>query len=116
MRSKFNEVKAYLLCRPALIRGMGVGFLVALLALGSPTSALAAFDPNAAALNILGFIKLLILVACAVVAVTMILRSQVIPAIIAMLAGAFLMTVLDPDVMKAIGDGIKGLLEGSKGA
>jgi hypothetical protein len=46
----------------------------------------------------------------------MILRSQVIPAIIAMLAGAFLMTVLDPDVMKAIGDGIKGLLEGSKGA
>lgn len=69
-----------------------------------------AWDANAAAISLLDFLKTLIIVAAGAVAVTLIFRSQIVPAIVVIVASAFFYVILSPDLMKAIGEGLKGLI------
>lgn len=69
-----------------------------------------AWDPNTAVTNALKFIGLLILAAGAVAAITLFTKAQIIPAIVVIVAAAFLYVVLDPNIMKSVGEGFKDML------
>lgn len=70
-----------------------------------------AWDANAAAISVLDFFKTLIIVAAGAVAAMMMFRSQVVPAIVVVIAAAFFYVILSPDLMKAIGEGLKALID-----
>lgn len=72
--------------------------------------AFAAFDPEQAATGVLNFIKLVIIIAAAAAAITLFVRSQIVPAVILVVAAAFVYVLLSPDTMKDLGGGFATLL------
>jgi len=84
--------------------------LTVLLFLTSPDIALA-FNLENAAMSLLGFLKLLIVVGAAAIAIVMVMRSQIIPAMVVVVSAAFLYVILDPTIMEAIGNAIRTLIK-----
>ncbi len=79
--------------------------------------AFAAFDAMDAANKVLGFIQLVIIVAAAAAAITLFIRSQIVPAVILVVAAALVYVLLDPNIMKDLGQGFANLIGlGSSGA
>jgi len=69
-----------------------------------------AFDPKEATTGLLDFVGLILILAVGVAVVVLITKHQVMPAVVLVLAGAFLYAVLNPDVMKSIGEGFATLI------
>lgn len=72
--------------------------------------AFAAFDAKQAATDVLDFIKLVIIVAAAAAAITLFVKSQIVPAVILVVAAAFVYVLLSPGVMEDLGGGFATLL------
>lgn len=72
-----------------------------------PSQACAA-DLNASAVAILNFFKLLILIVVCVGVFSALARSNLIQAVLAVLAVAFIFYMIDPDVMRGLGESIFG--------
>jgi len=87
---------------------VGIGCLASLF---TPGVAFADFDPSTALKSVLNFFQLLILLAAAKIIAEYIGKGHIVPAVIAIIAGAFFYVVLDPDLMKEIGNGLKLLLK-----
>ncbi len=69
-----------------------------------------AWNPKEAATGALSFVGLIILVVGALTAVSLISKSQLIPAGIAIVIVCFIYVILNPEIMKSIGEGFKDIL------
>lgn len=79
-----------------------------------PEPAAAVFKPNEAVEHIIDFFQLLIVAAAAYLAITLIGKGNIVPAVIAVLGGAFLYVVTDPKLMEEFGKSIKDLITGQE--
>lgn len=81
----------------------------ALLAALAPRDALA-WSPEDTVSTLLKFLKLVIILAAGVLCVKLVLHSQLVPAVIVIFIAGIVYVCLDPNVIEAIGRGIKDYL------
>lgn len=72
--------------------------------------AFAALDVEQSVENALRFVKLVIIVAVAAAAMTLFVKSQIVPAVMLVVAGALVYALLSPAVMEDLGQGFTNLL------
>ncbi len=89
---------------PQMLTALAVAGLAALFA--APDAAMAAFDPDAAGETALNFFKLILIVACAVIAIVSVAKSSVVPALVSVAAGAFIYVMLTPSMLTSLGEGL----------
>ena len=77
----------------------------------TPEVAFADLDITASAKSVLSFFQLLIVLAAAKIITEFVGKGHLVPAVITVIAAAFLYVVIDPEIMKEIGGGIKALLK-----
>lgn len=108
-----NAVKKYLSQIKIFLPAIIVAFFMLL---SITDTALAAFNAEAQARNVLKFIALIILIAAAVGALTMLVRGLIVQAILLFIgAGLLYFLVANPDVVQDIGNGLSNLLFGGSG-
>lgn len=110
---KLYELVTKLNLRKSLLPGVVMAFVLLFATTGQ---AYAAFNATESAKSVLQFIALIILIAAAVGALTMIAKGMVMQALM-LAVGAGLLYVLlgNPDMMQNIGDGLNNLLFNSGG-
>lgn len=69
-----------------------------------------AFDPTQAMNKVLNFIALIIIAGGAVAAIGLFARSQIVPAIVVIIAAAVISVLINPSTMKSIGEGFSNLI------
>jgi len=75
-----------------------------------PDPALASFNPENAGNTILNLFKIILVIAAAAIAVVSLMRSAIVPAIVAVLAAGFIYVMLTPNMLSALGQGIANWL------
>lgn len=92
----------------SILTMVGIGVVASFV---TPGIAYADFDPNNAVKSVLSFFQLLILLGAAKIIFEYVGKGHLVPAAITVIAAAFFYVILDPDLMKEIGGGLKSLLK-----
>ena len=105
---KLYEMAVFLNLKKSLLPGVALAFILLFATAGQ---AYAAFDATESAKGVLKFIALIILIAAAVGALTMVAKGMVMQALMLAVAAGLLYVLLgNPDMMQNIGDGLNNLI------
>lgn len=107
-----RKIIFYMLTKQKALTAITVLIILMATTFASPGAVYAeGFDPEESGKSVLRFFALLILCAAGFGLIKLIASGHIVPAVILLAAAAFFYVVLDPDIMKEIGAGIKSIMK-----